>query len=66
VADVISLMERDPATWPYKRSRFGNNLFRLRHVDQHKARRRKIEGRPGQPGVPGVSFEHFDVSEAAL
>lgn len=66
MADIVSLMERNPATWSYERSCFGNDLLRLRNVDQYEARSRKIEGGPRQPCGSSVPLEHFDVPEAAL
>lgn len=46
VADIVGFMEGNPASRSHECSRFGDDLLRLRHIDQDETRCREIEGCP--------------------
>ncbi len=56
-------MERDDSAGPREPHHLGEDLLRLRHVDQHQPRRREIERPVGKPGAAAVRAQNLDVRE---
>ena len=66
VAHIVGFMEGNPPSRSHECRRFGDDLLRLRHIDQDETRRREIKGCPGQPSGSSITLHHLDIPEVAL
>ena len=66
MAHVVGFMEGNPTSRSHECSRFGDDLLRLRHIDQDETRCREIEGCSGQPSGSSITLHHVDIPEVAL